>query len=255
MWLPLWNAVVQVFGCYQEPAIGLLCVLAETVEVQKAVVDAKLLPRLVELLQNPSLQVQECSIAIIRQIADNADLRQFVLMEGVTERLYNFIQSCTVAARDHAGILIKYATFRRDEAVDDEERRMKFAALPVNHEGTAAVQSPQALSRPGSGVSRRKGSSSSRIGLEVEAERRPSVQFSAVDVVQSYDQGSPTVGGRRTMDRIPSVASMSAAQSSRRGSERSLLSPQQSVAVGLVSQGSKPKLLSPLQQPSSCRTK
>lgn len=102
--------------------------------VQAACVASLLLPRLTDLLRNPSMQVQECAVLILRCLVESSAHRDAVLYLGLTEELFKFIQTCNVQSREHAAVIIKNSMFRRAAGADDEIRRQKFSAAPVELE-------------------------------------------------------------------------------------------------------------------------
>lgn len=181
-------------------------------------------------------------------MVDNPATRDSVLMHGITERLYEFIQSCTVPAREHAAAIIKFATYRRDESKDDEERRLKFAAIP----GAEALDKPAAdfvehgvpipLSRNQSFAKRKPSQASAFVD---DSSRRSSVQFSALDGIRSFDRQSPTAALMTSAEVVGRSRASSVEHESlplsRKGSDKSVTSPQ--VAASALGRGGSDKSL------------
>lgn len=184
----------------QEPSVGCLSSLAILPVVLAEIMKVRLNARLAVLLFNPSLQVQECAVSILRRLVDVEEYRNEILYMGLVDDLNRFIQSCTPTARLHAAQIIKLSSFRRIKAVDDEGRRNKFASVPppqLLDEGVGpeaqAAPSPSS-SRPSSGrTSSRSGSSPSRPASATLTPASPpgSSRPSATAPVPTVDTGSP----------------------------------------------------------------
>lgn len=139
-------------GCVpmQLPSICCLCAMAVVPRVRDDIMKDRLLHHLILLLRHPNVQVQDAAMLTIRRLAESDEHRNAVLFFGMTEELYRFIQYASGQSREHAGVVVKLSSFRR--GVEDDDKRLQYAALPTEDGGGPATPPRSHRSRSGRGL-------------------------------------------------------------------------------------------------------